>query len=212
MAKNIDFRGEIKKDAGTPDIFFNLLNSGTEANETGIAAITVYYSKNGGAAINLAAPIFSEISAVNMPGVYKMTLDAAMMDTLGELLIYITAVGCHDVKLSYHILANIASDIYGRLGAPAGASVSADIADLNTDVAAIDTKLGTPAGADLATDIAVVDAVADAVKLKTDQLSFTGSNVNANAVTTDLSNTAVAKVRDGVWAAEGKNVPYRSQG
>jgi len=211
MAKNIEHRGEIKQNA-TPVIYFNLLNSGTEANETGIAAITVYYSKNGGAATNLAAPTFAEISAANMPGVYKLTLDAAMTDTLGELLVYITAAGCHDVKLACQVVANIASDIYSRMGAPAGASVSADIADLNTDVAALNTKLGTPAGADISTDIATIDAVVDAVKVKTDQLNFTGANVNANSVTADLSNTAVDKVRDGVWAADQKNVPYRSQG
>ena len=74
-------------------------------------------------------------------------------------------------------------DSFARLGAPAGASVSADIAtvDANVDAVLVDTadmqpKLGTPAGASLAADIATVDTVVDAVKVKTDQMVFTKAN------------------------------------
>ncbi len=71
-------------------------------------------------------------------------------------------------------------DSFARLGAPAGASVSADVAAVKTDTAAVlvDTadmqpKLGTPAGADMSADIAAVKAetaliVADTNELQTD--------------------------------------------
>jgi hypothetical protein len=60
-------------------------------------------------------------------------------------------------------------DAYARLGAPAGASVSADVAavksdtgtiltDVNTGAGAIYTRLGAPAGASIAADIAAVNA------------------------------------------------------
>jgi len=65
-------------------------------------------------------------------------------------------------------------DAFDRLGAPAGASVSADIAtvDGNVDAILADTadmqpKLGTPAGASISADIATVDANVDAVLVDT---------------------------------------------
>lgn len=72
-------------------------------------------------------------------------------------------------------------DAYARLGAPAGASVSADIAavksdtgtvltDVNTGAGAIYTRIGAPAGASVSADVAAVKSELDAVKAKTDNL------------------------------------------
>lgn len=185
MAHNIQYRGEIKQNA-TPVIYFNLLNSGTEADETGIAAITVYYSKNGGAATNLATPTFAEIDATNMAGVYELTLTSALTDTVGELAIYITAASCHSVKLTYSIVANIESDTYTRVGAPAGASI--------------------------AVDIAVIDTVVDAVKVKTDQLNFTGSNINATGITTSMSADVKNELKEAIWEASDADIVFRPGG
>lgn len=86
-------------------------------------------------------------------------------------------------------------DSYARLGAPAGASVSADVAaikgdtgtiltDVNTGAGAIYSRLGAPAGASMAADIAAVksdtgttltDAIA--IKTQTDKLTFTHAGV-----------------------------------
>lgn len=49
-------------------------------------------------------------------------------------------------------------DSYVRLGAPVGASISADIAEVATDTDSTLTKLGSPAGASLAADIAAAFA------------------------------------------------------
>jgi len=65
-------------------------------------------------------------------------------------------------------------DSFIRLGAPAGASVSADIAalksetdtiltDVNTGAGAIYTRLGAPAGASIAADLAEIEAETDAM-------------------------------------------------
>lgn len=61
--------------------------------------------------------------------------------------------------------AQTTGDIFARLGAPAGASMSADIAQIygkvDTEVASIITTLGTPAGASVSADIATVAAYVD---------------------------------------------------
>src|SRR3989338_1939570 len=46
-------------------------------------------------------------------------------------------------EFCFAIVANIESDVYSRLGAPAGASVSADVAAVKTDTAAILDDTGT---------------------------------------------------------------------
>lgn len=67
-----------------------------------------------------------------------------------------------------------AGDIFARLGAPAGASMSADIAGILT-------RLGAPAGASVSADIAAVKVDSAAIKTKTDSLGFTVAGmVNAN--------------------------------
>jgi len=63
-----------------------------------------------------------------------------------------------------------AGDAFTRLGAPAGASVSADIAAVKSDTAAILVDTGT-----------TLDGKIDGIKTKTDQLTFGVSNtLNAN--------------------------------
>lgn len=64
-----------------------------------------------------------------------------------------------------------------RLGAPAGASMSADIAAMKADTAAILVDTGTT----LDGAITTIDTVVDAIKAKTDQLTFGVTNtLNAN--------------------------------
>jgi hypothetical protein len=64
-----------------------------------------------------------------------------------------------------------------RLGAPTGASISADIAAVKSDSAAILVDTGTTLDGKLDT----IDTVADAIKVKTDQLTFGVTNtLNVN--------------------------------
>ena len=90
-------------------------------------------------------------------------------------------------------------DAYARLGAPAGASVSADVAAMKVDTAAILVDTGTTLDAALAVvdanvdailvdtgttldgKIDTIDTVVDAVKAKTDSLTFTAAgHVDSN--------------------------------
>lgn len=127
----------------------------------------------------------------------------SIWDTLTSAL---TTVGSIGKKLT----DGITGDIYARLGAPAGGSVSADIAAAKVDTAAIKVqtdklvfsvanqvdsnvidwkgatapamtgdafaRLGAPAGASVSVDVAAVKADSGAIKTKTDQFVFTLAN------------------------------------
>jgi hypothetical protein len=86
-------------------------------------------------------------------------------------------------------------DCYARLGAPAGASVSADIAAVKVDTAAILVDTGTT----LDGKIDTIDTVVDAVKAKTDSLTYTVANVlDAN----------VQRVNDVALIGDGDATPW----
>lgn len=53
-----------------------------------------------------------------------------------------------------------------RIGSPVGASISADIANVDSDLAAVNTRIGAPVGASISADIAAVKA--DAVSILAD--------------------------------------------
>lgn len=83
-----------------------------------------------------------------------------------------------------------AGDIYARLGAPAGASMSADIAAIKTDTGNIWTAVDT----EVAAILAAVDTEVAAIKAKTDSLTFTVANV-LDANTLRVNGDATAAVR-----------------
>ena len=86
-------------------------------------------------------------------------------------------------------------DSFARIGAPAGASVSADVAAVKVDTAAILVDTGTTLDAALA----VVDGNVDAIKAKTDSLTFTqAGNVDAN----------VQKINDVTVVGDGSATPW----
>ncbi len=106
---------EIKKDS-TPVIYVVLVDETDGFTpETGMTSPTVYYVKQGGSASNLASPVWVELDAVNMKGLYSLALTSAMTDTPGNLIVYITKTGCRDFRASIGIVANLESDTYGGL-------------------------------------------------------------------------------------------------
>jgi CCR4-NOT transcriptional regulation complex NOT5 subunit len=59
---------------------------------------------------------------------------------------------------------------------PATPASSADVSALDSALTAIDAKLGTPAGASVSADVAAVKTDTAAIKTKTDPLTFTVAN------------------------------------
>lgn len=129
----------------------------------------------------------------------------------------IPAVTLTDTVTTYTGNTVQTGDAYARVGAPAGASISADIAAVKTDTAAVKTqtdklaftvanqidanvldwkgstapamtgdayaRLGAPAGASVSADVAAVKVDTAAVKTQTDKLVFTVANqVDSNVI------------------------------
>lgn len=226
----------IKKGATSQSVYVEILDSTstTGGRKTGLAfdtaGLTAYYVRNQGSAtaITLATLAaansawssggFKEVDATNMPGVYRLDVpDAALASGADDVSITLKgATGMAQVSLNLPLVDNLASDVYARLGAPAGASVSADIAQVygvvDTEIAAVKAKtdnlpsdpadasdiaaaFGTVNGT-LATIAGYIDTEVAAIKAKTDSLTFTvAGQVDCN-VTNWKGATAPAMTGD----------------
>ena len=143
--------------------------------ETGLSSFTVYRARNTGAATAMTTPTVTELSSANMPGVYKLLLDEDMTIDAGddsqEMVFHITHAGMAPVTrtielyrpkvtagetlgvsggdvLEVNTLTGHTAqtgDAFARLGAPAGASIAADVATRasQASVDAVDDFLDT---------------------------------------------------------------------
>lgn len=195
--------------AGSVDlsIVVTLIKTSDNTKMTGIAhgALTAYYYRPGAAAavaISLSALTnlndahadggWKEISSANMPGLYRLDLpDAALAAGAEGVVIQVKhADGYFEQFLALEAVG--AAEVYARLGAPAGASLAADLVTiddfLDTEVAAIKAKTdnlpGSPA------------AVGSAMTLAADAVS--AAALAADAVTEIQSGLATAAALDTV--------------
>lgn len=104
---------------------------------------------------------------------------------------------------------NQTGDNYARIGAPAGASVSADVAAVKSQTAAIETdtqdiqtKIGTPAGASVSADIADVEGKVDDLetRLGTPSDLGSGATVAANLVDIEAQTDDIGTAGAGLTA------------
>lgn len=104
----------------------------------------------------------------------SLVIDAAGLADANTVKLGPTGAGTAQTAKDVGASATQTGDNFARQGAPAGASVSADIAaiksdtgtvltDVNTGAGAIYTRLGAPAGASIAADIAAVKTDSAAV-------------------------------------------------
>jgi hypothetical protein len=149
----------------------------TSTPETGLTGFTVYYSRDGGVATAMTTPTVNETDATNMPGVYELLLDESGMTTL--------ASGNDSEAVGLRISHTSMATIYGgyevyrpkiTAGNTLTVAADGDLAEVNTLTGHTAqtgdgyARLGAPAGASVSADIATADAVADAIKAKTDNL------------------------------------------
>jgi hypothetical protein len=117
------------------------------------------------------------------------------------------------------ILVDTGTTIPNTLGTPAGADMSADIAAVKVDTAAVlvDTadmqpKLGTPAGADMSADIAAVKVDTAAVLLDTAEIGAAGAGLtDLGGMSTGMKAEVNAEVVDTLnvdtYAEPGQGAP-----
>jgi hypothetical protein len=185
-------------------------------------------TKFAGQTITAAAGVTlpsSVASPTNITAATGVVLSAAGVQAIWDALTSaLTTVG----SIGKRLVDNLTGDIYARIGAPAGASVSADIAAVKTDTAAVKVqtdkltftvanqvdsnvldwksstapamtgdayaRLGAPAGASVSADIAAVKVVDDAVKAKTDNLPSDPADASDIATAFGTVNTTLGTI------------------
>ena len=118
------------------------------------AGLTAYYVRPGDAtatAITLVDIVtlgtyvsggFKEYDSTNMPGIYEFHLpDAVLASGADQVVVMLKgAANMAPVPIEIQLRDNTEKDIYDRIGAPAGASIAADVAENQTDLDAIKSR------------------------------------------------------------------------
>lgn len=143
---------EIKAGSTDQSIEFVLLDATTGEPVTGltIADLDATYTRTRSAAVKndltaLGAANSAhadnqaiQIDATNAPGLYRVDFpDAAFASGAAFVTLTITGAAIKPAHQKFALPVNTNEDIFARLGAPAGASVSADLAAVKAETAAI---------------------------------------------------------------------------
>lgn len=209
-----------------------------DANGAAVTAATptVRVSKQYSTTTAAAAGAVTEIDATNMPGAYFYEATAGEVDTLGSLLLNITAAGAIALNVDVAIVAydpttapsdaasvadavwdearaghvaagsfgegvaSVQGNVTGSVASVSGAvggNVAGSVASVTGNVGGnVVGSVGSVTGLDAAALQAIVDdledagrldLLIDAIKAKTDSLTFTGSFVQADLQATDGS-------------------------
>ena len=221
------FAGGIK--CGSTDVTIPIiLRSTTDNTEvTGkiYSDVTASYQRQGEARVSIATTSqtvtgahtdggFVEIDATNMPGNYRFDIpDAAFADGADWVVISVKVAGCYIFYERYNLESAGASDVYDRIGPPAGANIAADLATIDDYVDELESRLtatragyldnlsgGAVALASVCTetrlaelDSANIPSDIDAILVDTDELQ---SNQNNWLTATGFSTHSAADV----WA------------
>lgn len=154
--------GTVTEDTGTGGYKYAMSQADTNGND-----IQFWFTATGAmpVCVNIITTAADPTDSVR----FGLTaLPNAAASAVGGLPVAVDTSGRVDV-LKINGTSQTAGDIFARIGAPAGASVSADVAaiksdtgtiltDVNTGAGAIYTRLGAPAGASIAADIAAVNS------------------------------------------------------
>jgi hypothetical protein len=184
---------------GSLVIFVSMSGALAVRVECVVLAANIYDSLIGGGDIldvSMTQILGTAVSTPATAGVLDVNLkniaNAAVSASSAQL-------GVNVVNWKGSAAAAMTGDAFARLGAPAGASVSADVAAVKSDTAAILVDTGTT----LDGAIATIDTVVDAIKAKTDNLPSDPADASIVAAATDAILAAVATVDtvvDGIKA------------
>ena len=155
--------------------------------KTGDASNITLRGVRDGTLFTPSEPSITQVDSTNLPGVYKASLTAS--ENNGTLLTLggkSSSTGCVIIPVSWS--NELTGDAFARLGAPAGASVSADIAAVKSDTGATlaDTN-------ELQTDLTNggrLDLLVDDIKAKTDNLPASPAAVGSAMTLTSAYDAA----------------------
>lgn len=148
--------GDVK--AAVTDLSVSVLlistTDGTEVTGKVAADVTASYWRQGGSRTAISVSDLSaigdahsdggwkQVDATNMPGVYRFDIpDAAFAINSDFVVITVKVSGCFAYTREYAIETQGSSEVYSRIGAPVGASISADVAGVQSDTNDIQTRI-----------------------------------------------------------------------
>lgn len=144
--------------------------------------------------------------------------DASSVSTVfGKTLLYKESVRGDTAGASD---GNNVKQVYDRVGAPVGATISADIAAVQTtentintkigtptgasvsaDIAAVQTKLGTPAGASVSADIATINSGVSTVGTNVSAIKAKTDNLPSDPASQGTTNTSITSAVSSIKGA-----------
>jgi len=183
--------------------------------KTGDASNITLRGVRDGTLFTPSEPSITQVDSTNLPGVYKASLTAS--ENNGTLLTLggkSSSTGCVIIPVSWS--NELTGDAFARLGEPAGASVSADIAAVKSDTGATlaDTN-------ELQTDLTNggrLDLLVDDIKAKTDNLpaspaavgsamTLTSAYDAAKSAASQASVTTINGIVDDILVDTGTTLP-----
>lgn len=147
--------GGIKAGATSVSLPFVLRKTADNTEMTGKVAadMTLSYWRQGGLRVAITASDLAavdsayssggvkEVDATNAPGLYRLDVPNAALATGTDWVVIAVKVAAAYLFFERYGLETVGdAEVYARVGAPAGASVSADVAAVKTDTAAVKTK------------------------------------------------------------------------
>ena len=166
--------------AGTTDVsvVIRIVDSGDGTPETGVvfntSGIDLEYRREGATSTDITEATLAGLNSAHADGgflhigngYYRLDLpDAACASGVIGVLVHGTVTGMVVIGCYIQLIANTAEDVYSRVGAPAGASIAADIAAIEAqtdDIGAAGAGL-TAIPWNAAWDAQVESEVADAL-------------------------------------------------
>lgn len=176
----------LKQSTGRNKLVFMTDSADHVTGKTGLT-LTITASKDG-ASFSSITPTVTDLGS----GWYNLALTTTHTNTVGDFALHVTATGADPTDVLWEVESNDqftanpqTGDSFARLGAPAGASVSADIAAIEAqtdDIGVAGAGLTALASAsDLSALTSYVDTEVAAIKAKTDSLTFSvAGQVDAN--------------------------------
>lgn len=144
-----------------------------------------------------------EIDATDQPGLYRVDWpDAAFAAGVREVVLTVKCATCFTEHLRVELEPLQTGDNFARLGAPAGASVSADIAAVKSDTAAILVDTGTT----LDGKIDTIDGIVDAILVDTAEIGAAGAgltNINLPDQTMNITGDITGNLSGSVGSVTG---------
>lgn len=140
--------------------------------------LTITASKDGAAFASISPTVTERGS-----GWYSLALTTSHTDTLGDLALHVTATGADPSDVREQVFAGLPGESVAVASIAAGAITAAAIATdaIDSDAIAASAVTEIQSGLATGTDLATVDTVVDAIKAKTDSLTFTvAGQVDAN--------------------------------